>query len=204
MFDIRLRTHLSSAGFHLAHIQNTNNRNTDWQHWGRAELTRRMTFNIHPWNWCLLAKADWGRQGGRPEILSWIQTAYIERYGESYLNWLQRLDLPRPHETSDPQYEFAEPEHEEGISPPSRAAHAHTERNRSATRPVVRRAWEGQGVILEIIAPYGRFIVPHDDLLNWVFVHKEVEATVSWQRDGVYSWPKAPADMLVFLRQYEQ
>ncbi|MCY4611599.1 MAG: hypothetical protein OXC38_07885 [Gammaproteobacteria bacterium] len=68
-------------------------------------------------------------------------------------------------------------------------------------RPCLKRAFVGKGVVLEICIAEGSFRVPHDDLLGWVGTNKNALETDSWQK-GIYSWPKAPADMLCFLESY--
>lgn len=57
-------------------------------------------------------------------------------------------------------------------------------------------------MILEINIEEEVFRVPHDALLDWVGGNKSALETDSWQR-GAYSWSKAPADMLHFLRRYQ-
>ena len=70
------------------------------------------------------------------------------------------------------------------------------------SRPCIKQKFVGKGVILEVRLAEGAFRVPHDDFHGWVGANKNALKTDSWQKGGVYSWPRAPADMLEFLEQY--
>jgi len=70
---------LNQAGYHAAHIISAKNRSTDWHGWTRDELARRMLVNIHPCNMFLVAKQEWTRNGGRPDIIAWVIEAYLRR-----------------------------------------------------------------------------------------------------------------------------
>lgn len=47
MFRVGLAENISTAGWHVAHIYNVKDGDTDYQHWSRTSLTRRMARNIH-------------------------------------------------------------------------------------------------------------------------------------------------------------
>lgn len=220
MHDIRLRDSLSKAGFHLAHVTNVNNRDTRWQTWDADEASRRMTLNIHPWNWFLIAKSEWQQHGGRRDLIAFIEQANSERYGDRYLRWRQRLGIgPVVAKSSDTPayaYNLASRVPPKPISPrnPARAASVPVTGQPAPTpttlcrhptnRPFVRRDWMGMGYALHIKTVAGEFIVPHDALLDWVMAHTNVPQTRSWRGHGVYSWPRPSRVMLAFLRRYRR
>src|SRR5512141_2914210 len=43
-------SNINKAGWHVAHIYNAKDRNTDWRRWSRADLVRRFVRNVHPCN----------------------------------------------------------------------------------------------------------------------------------------------------------
>lgn len=215
MYDIRLRTHLAKAGFHLAHIVNAKNRDTQWETWTAAELQRRMIFSIHPWNWCLVGKPEWARNGGRADILDWIQARYVVRYGADYQAWRKRHGLAEPPMHTNPVYSYSTEtssrptstisEAQPGprplrLHPPVAAGGLEHQSNRT----FVRRDWKGRSITLRMALSEGRFAVPHDRLLEWALANTNVENTVSWNRNGLYSWPRATQDMLAFLRDHRE
>jgi len=211
MHDIRLRTNLAKAGFHLAHIEPAKNRDTQWRGWTDAELQRRMVFSIHPWNWCLIGKPEWTRNGGRVDILSWIVSKYVDRYGAAFTEWRRRYGLSTasaaelipPYNYADSVQPITPKPHLLANRPTPRSTPVSADIEHPSNRPFVRRDWRGRGVILRVSIPEGRFLVPHDALLDWVLFNKNVAETVSWRRDGLYSWPKTPKDMLSFMAQFE-
>lgn len=83
MFDVaqRITTNVSAAGWHVAHIYNVNDRNTDWRNWTRAELVRRFIRNVHPCNCFYIPKAGWRRYGGDPNVIAFFAGEYARRYG---------------------------------------------------------------------------------------------------------------------------
>ena len=71
MFEVSrcLPTNINGAGWHVAHILNTKDRNIEWKNWSREELVRRFVRNIHPCNCYYIPKRNWHRHGplGAPD-----------------------------------------------------------------------------------------------------------------------------------------
>lgn len=181
---------LNQAGFHAAHIVSAKNRDIAWQSWSRDEVARRMMVNLHPCNMFLVAKQDWARNGGRPDIIEWVVDAYRRRYGETMDQFLDDYDpdssLGRP--AGDPAYLYG--------------AGTTTDDVIQTKRPLIRKNLVGRGVSLEIVTDGARYRLPHDDLVAWARKHTTALETVSWLDRGIYSWPRSSAAMREFLRAY--
>jgi hypothetical protein len=213
MFGIVGSETLNSAGYHLAHIVPVKNRDLDWTNWTRAELQRRFLLNIHPCNWFLIAKTEWHRNGARADITAWIKTAYAERYGELYQTFVRRVgnsDQAPDLRPGSPDYKFHPKAGGEGIqhrrAPRRRASGDGSDSSphiRSLNRPGVVRELVGKGVILNITTVGKRFVVPHDELLDWVKANTNVPNTRSWLHAGNYNWPRPTQALLTFLRRFE-
>ena len=69
MFEVGrcLPTQISAAGWHVAHILNAKDRNTDWRNWPRSDLVRRFIRNVHPCNCFYVPTTEWRRYGGEPD-----------------------------------------------------------------------------------------------------------------------------------------
>jgi hypothetical protein len=203
---------LNQAGYHAAHILSAKNRDTDWQSWTRNELARRMLVNIHPCNMFLIAKTEWMRNGGRPDIIAWVTNAYLERYGATMEKFLvdgaQGVSL-RGGQVEDPVYQYgvAEAPKHRARSTPVRGAPRSVSRHdtpgiRRMKRPMIWRDLVGTDAGLEITMDGARYLLPHDDLVGWVRDHTSALETSSWREGGAYHWPRASVSMLRFLRGY--
>lgn len=65
------------------------------------------------------------------------------------------------------------------------------------------RAHVGKEASLEIMMGDTRYLLPHDDLVEWVRDHTSALETASWRDKGAYSWPQASVAMLRFLQRYK-
>jgi hypothetical protein len=180
---------LNQAGFHAAHIIPAKNRDTDWQSWSRNEIARRMLVNLHPCNMFLVAKQEWGRNGGCPDFIAWVVDAYRRRYGETMDRFLADCGpdgfFRQP--AGDPDYSYGAGTTTDGVI--------------QTERPLIKKDLVGRGVSLEISANGSRYLLPHDDLVAWAREHTTALKTASWIERGVYSWPRPSAAMLEFLRR---
>lgn len=90
MFDVAKRSAPTPAGsgWHIAHIFDVKDRDTDFARWGREELTRRFIRNIHPVNYFILPKTDWQRWGGDARVVAYMAARHAERYGEVWREFL--------------------------------------------------------------------------------------------------------------------
>jgi hypothetical protein len=91
MFDVArvLPTHISAAGWHVAHIFNARDGNTDWKNWSREGLTRRFIRNVHPCNYSFIPKSDWRRYGAHPGVIAFLASAHERRYGAVWKEFLK-------------------------------------------------------------------------------------------------------------------
>lgn len=204
MFKLpRNMQYLNARGFHAAHLVNAKNGNTDWKSWPRKELIRRTLVNIHPLNMFLVAKVDWQKYGGHPHFLRWISGQYLNRYGDVMRSFLDDIGVAGAQTSGaiDPIYEYGNNLTEvagKRILDPSPISKV-----RHLARPRIERISIGTGTLLKIEAPYGRFEIYHDDLLDWVSAHLTALNTPSWTDQGVYHWPKPSKEMMSFLRNFQ-
>ena len=80
MFDLKVSSHISQAGWHVAHIFDAKDRNTDIFSWDKQELTKRMVCSIHPCNYFYIAKQNWQKFGGDPTVVSFFYEIFKEKY----------------------------------------------------------------------------------------------------------------------------
>lgn len=206
---VRLAT-LNQAGYHAAHILSAKNGDVDWQMWTRAELARRMLVNIHPCNLFLVAKCEWMRSGGRPDIIAWVTNAYLRRYGSTMERFLAdsvRGEALLSGPVEDPIYRYGGAEEATFDKAPIVAKQDTRQRTgdngiRRTKRPIIWRDLEGKGVSLAIEMDGTRYVLPHDHLVHWARKHTGALETTSWAKSGSYSWPRATRAMLQFLQGY--
>jgi hypothetical protein len=91
MFDVAAVTGrtANAAGWHIAHIFDVKDGNTDYKRWSRAEVIGRFVRNIHPCNYFPIAKAEWRRWGGDQRVIATFAALYAERYNEVWADFLR-------------------------------------------------------------------------------------------------------------------
>lgn len=84
MFDVpkTSATVPAQTGWHIAHILNAKDRNTDFHRWSRQDLVRRCVRNLHPANYFLLPKSDWQRMGNDSSVVAFVASVFRLRYAE--------------------------------------------------------------------------------------------------------------------------
>jgi hypothetical protein len=80
----------SDRGWHVAHIFDVKDGNTEWPRWKRRELVRRFVRAVHPCNYFLLPKTEWHHWGGDKRVIAFYAGMYAERYAAI---WNSFLDL---------------------------------------------------------------------------------------------------------------
>ena len=202
MFEVaqRIPSHVSAAGWHVAHIYNAKDRNTDWQNWTRAELTRRFVRNVHPCNCFYIPKPEWQRYGADPQVIAFFATEYAKRYGRIWEEF-RELAGGGPLPVVDGQ----------GIRyvyPLNRAAQP----TAAGSRPRSPLAPEGQvavsyrfsrlcfkaafneplawGDVFEVVTPAGTFRMTKAAFYR---DFPGVVKTRSYRESGIYHYPKVPA-----------
>jgi hypothetical protein len=92
----RLPTTISAAGWHVAHMLNAKDRNTDWHTLSRRELVRRFVRNLHPCNLFYIPKSEWQRHGGDPHVIGFFASVYAWRYGAVWTEFLRLAEGEPP------------------------------------------------------------------------------------------------------------
>lgn len=87
----------SSAGWHIAHIFDVKDGDTNYKYWSRADVVGRFVRNIHPCNYFPIAKSEWRRWGGDQKVIGTFAALYAERYNTV---WAEFLQLARVEEKS--------------------------------------------------------------------------------------------------------
>jgi len=92
MFNIREHENISTAGWHIAHIFDVKNRDVAFHQWDRNELVRRTARNIHPCNYFYIAKCEWQRYGGDPQVIAFFYDKFKARYRTIWEEFLRLVD----------------------------------------------------------------------------------------------------------------
>jgi len=209
MFDVAASTGptASAAGWHIAHIFDVKDGNTDYKQWSRAEVVDRFVRNIHPCNYFLIAKTEWHRWGGDKRVIGSFAALYAERYSDV---WPEFLRLARAHEATlvrisgqiSYRYSAQEPKTRgpERIKPrvirePVRSAYVpsgHASVTYSASRLTFKR-----DVIeplddddaFSVVTPIGTFQMTKAEFYE---TFPNVPLTNSYQHVGIYHYPTLP------------
>ena len=83
MFNIGLSHHINKAGWYVAHKFNAKDGRTNYNSWGRTELTKRMIRNIHPCNYFYFPKTGEprsNRYGEDPKVIGYFREQYARKY----------------------------------------------------------------------------------------------------------------------------
>jgi hypothetical protein len=86
-----LRPNINTAGWHVAHIFNAKDRQTDWQNWSREQLARRFLRNLHPCNCFYIPNPVWRQVGGDPQVIGFMAARYRERYGDVWQEFVEAV-----------------------------------------------------------------------------------------------------------------
>ena len=202
----RDRSDLNAAGYHAAHLVDAKNGDTDWTHWSRQELERRVLVSIHPCNMVLVAKQDWQRWGGRRDIIAWCQDRYVERFGDLMSSFLERAGAARVESDcpADITYTYPTSKSEKATrTTPTRILHKAQPGTVKTNRPIIKKSLIGADVTLDIATEGRRYAIPHDTLVAWVEANTGALATHSWMERGLYSWTKPSRAMKDFLSDFE-
>lgn len=84
MFDIKIKEHVSHAGWHVAHIFNTNDYKTNFSEWDENELLQRTLRNIHPCNYFYIPKSNWREYGSDCRVISYIYDKFKKKYSSIF------------------------------------------------------------------------------------------------------------------------
>lgn len=198
MFHINLPQSVNSKKWHVAHLFDVNNRDTDFQSWGKDELRRRMTRSIHPCNYFYIPKEQWRRYGGAKDVLSYFYKKYSELYHDVWEEFLAIAKAePIPYTPDCVRFKYSIKGNEHNVRRNGEA------REQPATRMTFKKAWLNQDVTVTFTYDGITYRYPHDELLSLIINQLGiVEGTVSWERDGNYNFRSLSKKQKVLLEPY--
>jgi hypothetical protein len=191
MFDVRCTPNLNTAGWHVAHILNAKDGNTDWQNWSRQELLRRFIRNVHPCNCFYIPNSVRELYGGDAGVIGFFAARYSDRYSSVWQAFLTIAD---------------------GVQPPNaqcpKLVYGHANRSRAISTEEVARSYRYSRLCFkaDIIEPLamddtfeviterdGTFRMTKDDFYR---EFPRVRETWSYRNDGVYHYAVLPRPAL--------
>lgn len=100
--DVPRIQHCNAAGWHLAHLIDVKDGETDWRRWDRRELTRRLVRNLHPCNAFFVPKTDWQRVGADPALHAAVAWHFRQRHRRVWAEFLSLAGgtAPRPRQSA--------------------------------------------------------------------------------------------------------
>lgn len=84
IFDIKLKEHVSNAGWHVAHIFNAKDYKTNVDDWEQDELLKRTLRNIHPCNYFFLPKTNWQKNGNDNDVIAYFYDKFNQKYSSVF------------------------------------------------------------------------------------------------------------------------
>ena len=94
MFDIKIKGHISQSGWHVAHLYEVKDRDTDFYNWEQSELIKRTARSIHPCNYFYIAKYEksWIKYGQDENYLSFFYEKFKMKYQTIWNDFLRLID----------------------------------------------------------------------------------------------------------------
>jgi hypothetical protein len=216
MFEIsaHLPHSISSAGWHVAHIGDVNDRNTDFASWDRDELAARFLRNVHPCNCFFLPKRDWQKWGADKTVIGFFSLLYAQRYSAVWSEFvaMSRVDLSKLTRSSDSvRYHYGSSSVVDGLprvklekAPLPSDRHVvphddHTVISYSASRllfkaDVIERLADSER--FRVVTPEGSYEMSKADFIR---AFPKVRETKSYRESRIYHYPKVPAAAAEFL-----
>lgn len=111
MFNIGLSHHINKAGWYVAHIFNAKDGRTNYNSWGRTELTKRMLRNIHPCNYFYFPKTGEPRSnkyGEDPKVICYFRDQYAIKYKDIWDEFMLLIGEDNSIPTNDQNNYFVE------------------------------------------------------------------------------------------------
>lgn len=200
---------INAARWHVAHIFQVKDRNTDFTQWGRRELIGRFIRNVHPCNYFFVALPDWPRYGGDERFISFFAHRYSERYRAIWREFLAsaRADIsklsrvigpihyeyePAPTSSASTADEPKSSDRDGRVQPPTTSYHS----TRLLFKAAIIEALE-PAQRFAVITPEGTFEMSKADFYR---AFPNVVGSRSYREAGVYHYPKVPAVALEFFR----
>lgn len=138
MFDVAPTSTVNGAGWHVDHLLNVKDGDTDWQHWSRASVVWRFVRNIHPCNVFYVPKSDRQGVGGNPLVIASVAAYYRQRYAAIWHEFADLARAPEGYGGPVPDGPLVIASREPPSSPPRRAE---TARARAVSAPEADNWW---------------------------------------------------------------
>lgn len=212
LFDVTRTMPVSanSAGWHIAHLFNVKDGNTDFSAWRRPDAVARFIRNVHPCNYALVPKPEWQRWGGNERVIAFFVERFAERYGEVWDAFLRlaRADRATIARVSGPvEYVYGEGSAGTGapMSGPEQRATSGSggggivRARYRATRLLFKRDIIeplADDEVFEVVTPHGIFAMSKGDFVR---VFNKVRESGSYRVQGRYHYRTVPRAALGFL-----
>ena len=199
MFEIgrRVPLNVNAAGWHVAHIYGAKDRDTNWQSWDSAALTRRFLRNIHPCNCFYIPKNSWQRLGEDPRVIGLVAERYSARYRSV---WTEFVSLTGGHslDSGDPEMHYECGPNLKSSAAPRRDVGHNSVASYEASRltfkaDVIEQLADDE--VFEVITPVGRFRLTKREFYR---EFPGVVSSVSYQQHRRYNYSTLPSRALRF------
>ena len=193
----------NEAGWHVAHIFDVKDGNTNYSAWRRPEVIARCVRNVHPCNYFLIAKPEWQRWGADERVIGYFAALYADHYKSVWPAFLQLADVEQrslARVTGDIRYAYgsAKSSAETRISDtttsdrmdPGQAQHLASEYRASRLtfkRDVIEPLEPDDA--FRVVTPLGTFEMTKADFYR---VFPNVRKTRSYRETGTYNYASLP------------
>jgi hypothetical protein len=157
LFEIGSTPTVNRAGWHVAHLLNVKDGDTDWTRWPRSRAVRRFVRNLHPCNVFYVPLTDWERHGADPALIASVAAYYRARYAAVWPAFAELAGAPSG-------LGLAAPDGPLVIDPPDAATSAVTDAKarQAATRRALADEWAAI-LAVDHAPPIGALLARHPD-----------------------------------------
>jgi hypothetical protein len=188
---------ISTAGWHVAHILNAKDRNTDWQRWTRADVAQRFFRNMHPCNCFYVPTQNWRQTGGQAAVIGYVACRYADRYAQVWPDFMKRAGTEMIPQTDGSARLIVSPTPSDSNRSPnidSPAVAVSYRYSRLCFRADVIEPL-GDDDLFEVVTPQGRFRLTKADFHR---SFPQVIKSNSYCLGRIYHYPRVPALALRF------
>lgn len=220
MFDVAAVTPptASAAGWHIAHILQVKDGDTDYRGWQRTDAVRRFVRSVHPCNHFPIARTGWQRWGGDERVIARFAALYADRYASvwpAFLRLAGARDGEIPRGTGPVTYAYdasdasevprrARQSASQGASGDGAARSIGASRGVATEYSSARLTFRrdvidalGPDDVFRVVTPRGTFEMTRAEFED---VFANVVGSRSYQDGGVYHYPTVPEKVQRFRR----